>query len=388
MKQKSPDMTSKKRVWIFSLGDLSSCAPQIRFLGPFGYFPENEFEFIYAPSLAAVLKLACLPDVIVFHRNAYPLREIDRIIDFARKHGIPTVMDIDDLITEVPVQHPSHLYYQGVKNELVALLRKVDFITLTNHRLQERYSEYNSNIHILPNLIDESIWTGKSLDRKQDEGKIIIGYSGSPAHDYDFQPVLPAIKAVLLKYPDRVSFKFLGYMPEALRGLADVSHVPLIDSYREYAGVMRHSGFDMAIAPLEDNSHNQCKSNIKFLEYSACGYPGIYSDVGPYTDSVKNKDTGILVKNTTEDWLAAMELLINDAGLRKTIGANAYRCVKEEYALQVKAEVARRVYSVIISARGKAEGGGFSLSPLFSYGPYLVYKQLRGIFGKVLRIFK
>lgn len=376
-------MTKKTRVWIFSLGDLNSCAPQLRFLSPFGYFPEDEFEFSYAPSLKAILRLPYLPDMIVFYRNSYKLAEIGRIIGFADSRGIPTVMDIDDLITHVPLQHPSYPYYEGAKRTIVELLKKVGSITVTSSRLKEYYGEYNPNVYVLPNLIDGRIWNDSGRKEKRDDGKVVIGYSGSPAHAADFKHVTPAIRSVLSKYPGKVRFKFFGYVPDELRAAADVSHVPMISSYREYAAALMNSGLDIAFSPLEDNPHNQCKSDIKFLEYSACGYPGIYSAVGPYLDSVKHRETGLLAKNTTEDWLSAMELLINDPGLRAGIRAKAGRLVKSCYTLKADAGEMRRVYEQIISSGRTGAGGKFSLAPLISYGPYLIYTQLRGIYNKV-----
>ena len=62
-------------------------------------------------------------------------------------------------------------------------------------------------------------------------------------------------------------------------------------------------GLDLALAPLEDNLFNRCKSNLKFLEYGACGYPVIASDIECYRGS------GLpvtLVKNRYRDWLEAI----------------------------------------------------------------------------------
>lgn len=381
-------MAKKTRIWIFSLGDPNSSAPQIRFLGPFGYFPEKEFEVIYATSLNAILRLPYIPDIIVFHRNSYRLQEIDRIIKFAGSHGIPTVMDIDDLITHLPLQHPSYLYYQGAKHVMIELFKKVDIITLTNNRLKEYYKEYNPNVYVVPNLIDGRIWNHNNRKEKRDDGKVVIGYSGALEHASDFKRVIPAIKFILSKYPSKICFKFFGYVPDELRVMDSVSHVPMIGAYREYAAALINSNLDIAIAPLEDNPHNQCKSNIKFLEYSVCGYSGIYSAVGPYLDSIEHRETGLLVKNTTDEWISGMELLINNPGLRKSIRTKACQCVKSNYSLKEKPEEMYRLYTQIVSSRRNRTRGMFSLSPLISYGPYLIYAQLRGFCHKMPKILK
>lgn len=377
-------MSKKFRIWVFSLADLNTCAPRIRLLSPFNCFPKDEFEFVYAPSLNAILRLLYLPDIIVFHRNLYRLQEIDKIIKFARSHRIKTVMEIDDLITHVPVQHSSHYFYQKTKDLMIELFKRVDIITVTNNRLRDYCIEYNPNIRVLPNLIDERIWTAKRRREKPADGKIVVGYSGAPTHAYDFKKVIPALEYISLKYGDKISFKFIGYMPDEMRAIKNVSYTPVICSYQEYADILMDSNLDFAIAPIEDNPHNRCKSNIKYLDYSICGYAGIYSAVGPYLDSITHGETGLLVKNTTEEWIMAMESLINNPELRGRLGRNACQSVTDNYSLSIKSNEWYSLYAQIIASRGNEARKEFSLSPLMSYGPYLIYAQLRGICRKFL----
>ena len=60
---------------------------------------------------------------------------------------------------------------------------------------------------------------------------------------------------------------------------------------------------DLALAPLEDNRFNDCKSDLRLLEYGACAYPVVCSDVRPY------RDAGLpvtLVKNKYKAWVDAI----------------------------------------------------------------------------------
>ncbi|MBU2575180.1 MAG: hypothetical protein KKH28_14010 [Elusimicrobia bacterium] len=155
-------------------------------------------------------------------------------------------MEIDDLITHVPAQHLSHPFYQKTKNFMIESFKKVDIITVTTNRLKEYYIEYNSNIHVLPNLIDERIWTGRRGKEKPEDGRITIGYSGSPTHAYDFKKVIPALEYISLKYADKIFFKFFGYMPDEMRAIKNVSYIPLIYLYQEYADILMDSNLDFA----------------------------------------------------------------------------------------------------------------------------------------------
>ncbi len=372
------------RIWI-----LPSCVPEIRMRSPFLDFPEEKFEFIYAPSWKAILNLPRLPDIIVFHRNACPLFAAARMLEFARSHGITTVLDMDDLLTEMPPRHPTRSLYEAIRSELVSIMKAVDVMIVATDSLKAHYLAYNPNIYVLPNLIDERIWSRGKRSAGSGNGKITIGYSGTTSHTYDLEIVTPAIKHILSKYGDRVCFKFIGCITEELKKMPGVYHIEEANPYTKYAQVMKDCDFDFVFAVLEDNTFNRAKSNIKFLEYSICGYPGIYSRVGPYADSITHNETGLLVDNTTEDWIRAMELLINDRDLRERLGRNAYKYVKENYSLRSRGrEWYERYVSIAASGGEDRCGARFSLGPYISYGPYMIHVQISKMYYAVLGLLK
>ena len=55
-----------------------------------------------------------------------------------------------------------------------------------------------------------------------------------------------------------------------------------------------------------DHPFNHAKSDLKWLEYSICYIPAIYSTISPYTASVEHGKTGWLVDNQTEAWVQAI----------------------------------------------------------------------------------
>lgn len=59
---------------------------------------------------------------------------------------------------------------------------------------------------------------------------------------------------------------------------------------------------DFAVAPLVDTAFNRAKSDLIFLEYAAAKLPCVASNIGPYSETVKHGETGLLAQNTTESW--------------------------------------------------------------------------------------
>jgi glycosyltransferase involved in cell wall biosynthesis len=77
--------------------------------------------------------------------------------------------------------------------------------------------------------------------------------------------------------------------------------------------------FDIGIAPLMDNDFNRCKSGIKALQYWALGVPVVCTPLTPY-DIVTAGEDG-LKADSAEDWYRALKSLVDDAALRRKMGA-------------------------------------------------------------------
>ncbi len=377
-------MKKKIRIWIVSLAQRSSSTFFIRFHSPFRHFPA-EFEFIYVPSFRAVAECSVIPDVVIFHRILYPFEEVYKILDFCRAHTVLTGMEIDDLIIDVPPKHPSHFWHVPIKGQIEELMRKVDFITTSTERLKQFLLPYNKKIYVLPNLIDLKIW-GQAQREKKQADTLVIGYAGSLPHVCDFDFVIPAIKHIQEKYKQTVRFKFFGCIPDELKEGFGIVHTGIKDSYPEYARFLKASNFDFALAPLADNTFSQSKSNMKFLEYSICGYAGIYSRVGPYIDSVVHNETGIIVGNSVKEWVVAMERLMQDVELRKRLAVNAHSWVTARYSLLERFGEWVDTYRSIVAQGGKKKNSRFSLEPIVSYAPYIFYAQLREVYYALRRL--
>jgi hypothetical protein len=87
---------------------------------------------------------------------------------------------------------------------------------------------------------------------------------------------------------------------------------------------------DLAVAPLENNQFNDCKSNLRLLEYGSCGYAVISSNTRAFKDS---KLPVQIVKNRYKDWIEAIRSQINDLSNTHRIGKDLKEEVSRKWLL-------------------------------------------------------
>jgi glycosyltransferase involved in cell wall biosynthesis len=224
--------------------------------------------------------------------------------------------------------------------------READGIIVSTEFLKQRLAQLNDSIIVVPNALDEQLFNRMSERATYEVSgsqMTIIGYMGTFTHDADLMMILQPLRAILRKYRERIEMHLVGgiagqaFLP-SLQGLpVRVLHVPTIDvAYPNFVKWMKENlNWDLAIAPLEDNYFNRSKSDIKYLDYSALGIPGIYSRVPAYESSIHHFDNGLLIRNTPSEWVKALELLITDESLRLRLAQKAQEDVFSRRTLKV-----------------------------------------------------
>jgi glycosyltransferase involved in cell wall biosynthesis len=289
------------------------------------------------------------------------LHQTDNDLTFAWLRSMAThfkkklIMDCDDLFLEVDPGNPAgkklgrgKLDRSNKRAMLATNMSFCDALTVSTLPLKEKLQEHITAVHgecppiyIVPNANDINDWQHEKV---KDNG-VIIGYSGGLSHNDDLDLVLPAIKTVMEKYPD-VRFQLMGQMDlkkakqvfgkweQSLR-----SRILLMNATRtqpEYPKYLSEQPWSIGIAPLIDSPFNQCKSHIKWMEYSMYAIPVVASRVYPYykdvlgRETIEHEETGLLC-DTVEDWVTNLSRLIEDETLRKRLGENAYKHVKDNW---------------------------------------------------------
>ena len=268
-------------------------------------------------------------DVIVVHREAFPFGGafVEQLMS---RSGTPIVYDFDDAI-----YLPST---SGGGNPLMQFLRRPEKIgqiiglsaavIAGNETLKAHAGRYNDNIVVIPTPVDTDHFRPKP--RPADPERVVIGWIGSNTTAPYLKMVEPALEQLLRRYPD-VELRIVGgsYQPQGLDRVS-LRRWGLESELREL------QGFDIGIMPMPDTDWTRGKCGFKTLLYMSVALPSVSSPVGITTDIVRDDANGYLA-STTDEWVAKLSALVEDAALRRRIGQAGRQSVEEKYSVRAQA---------------------------------------------------
>jgi GT2 family glycosyltransferase len=238
---------------------------------------------------------------------------------------IKIIQTVDDLLGEVSEKHPNRQYQirEGHQRMRQALM-KSDRLIVTTQTLADHYKKYVDDVHIVPNTLGPQ-WMGLRKP-SQPRSRLRVGWVGAGQHHGD----LELINSVVRELVTKVDWIFMGMCTDEIKPLLKEFHGFV--SIGDYPKKMSELDLDIALAPIEDNFFNQCKSNLRLLEYGAMGWPVVCSDVYPYqTDN----PPVIRVKNDPNEWIQAIESLF-DTRVRHARAEALHQWVMTRYRLEHK----------------------------------------------------
>lgn len=234
------------------------------------------------------------------------------------------VYELDDLITNVPVRsfHRAQMP-KDIAKRLRAALKLCDRFIVSTEALAEAYRPFAKEIRVVPNRIDIEKW-GHLRPARRAGRKPRVGWAGGLSHGGDLAEIVDVVKELA----GEVEWVFLGMCPESIRPYVHEFHLGVPTP--QYPAKLASLNLDLAIAPIEHNEFNECKSNLKLLEYGILGYPVIASDFGPYRCNFPVT----LVKNRSRDWINAIREHLSEPDALAQRGDALRRHVRAHWLLQ------------------------------------------------------
>jgi glycosyltransferase involved in cell wall biosynthesis len=215
---------------------------------------------------------------------------------------IKKIYEVDDNLLRVPLKSAHHEPIgKALRQRSAKAIRLCDRVVVSTEALAHELTAQHGDIRVMQNCLSTAMWGIEPPRRlapveRQRQGKPRVGWAGGVGHQGDIEMIANVIKELA----DQVDWIFFGMCPESIQ--------PYVKEF--YAGVatlqypqrLMAQDWDLAIAPLEINPFNECKSNLKLLEYGWCGVPVVCSDITPYQGNLP----ATRVKNRFKDWRDAI----------------------------------------------------------------------------------
>lgn len=264
------------------------------------------------------------PDVVVLQlrHTAGTAQDIERI---ARISSARRVFEIDDYVLAAPSKN-SHARNKpaDIEQHLRRSISLCDRVVVTTQALANALSSMHRDIRVVPNTLAPHLWTGLQSLRAT-SSKPRIGWGGGTSHGGD----LEVIAEVVRELAAHVEWVFFGMCPDNLLPYVHEFH-PAIGLH-DYPRKLASLNLDLALAPLEQHIFNDCKSNLRLLEYGACRYPVVCSDTEAYRGDLPCTRVR---SNSTDDWLQAIRMHLSDPVASYKMGDELHERVMRDYVLR------------------------------------------------------
>ncbi len=268
--------------------------------------------------------LCLAADVLIVHLLSE--HDLLPILTERKRRRLPVIYELSDNIAAPHEGVGIRGWFSDPVNLALAFqyMRMADAVQVTGPGLARRFSFLNPRTIIFANQME----TMGSLARPGD-GRVTLGWAGSSGHLRDVEGVIDIVARLIQAHP-QVDFALMSdesiyrlWAAALPAGRIDYSPPGSLAAYLDFL-----QRLDIGLAPLLDNPYNQCRSDVKFLEYASRGVVPVLSRITPYLDTVRHGETGFLYESPQELG-ELLTRLIADAGLRERVRKAAYTYVHE-----------------------------------------------------------
>jgi len=302
------------------IGPLRAARRAGKALAAFFSYPDKSKRRI--PTLADIARLEPASTLVLHHgfsnQHIQLLEQMETYVPHLFR-----ITTMDDLATAVPEK--SDLFSQWSRDTRSRVRTAIGLshrLVVSTEPLAEFARHMNDDIRIVPNRLEWQRW-GQVTSQRRMGPKPRVGWAGANQHAGD----LALIREAIIETHREVDWVFFGMCPDDIRPYVAEHHDWV--HFDDYPSTLASLNLDLAVAPLEINAFNECKSNLRLLDYGILGWPVICTDVAPYQSAPVT-----LVTNTTQAWVMAIREHIHDLDTTAKAGDAMREWVLADYILE------------------------------------------------------
>ena len=247
------------------------------------------------------------------------------------------VYDIDDMVFLGHSSEANQLL-KGLKGKkkMIYLMKTADHVITCTPTLDNFVRQYNTKTTDISSTINTDLYTLKKHEEKQ---TITLGWSGSHSTS-KYVKLLEPVFEILLKKGYNFDVLVIGDAQFYFQNKAiKLNAIP----WSLNTEVEDLKKIDIGLYPLPNEQWVLGKSGLKALQYMALGIPSIATNIGANSRIIQHLKNGFLVNNK-EQWIEAIEFLIQNTEERIKIGNKARETVIHKFSINANA----RTYLAIL----------------------------------------
>ena len=291
----------------------------------------------------AVMKLNRLRDLLESPR--YDVLFVNR--DFASESALTQKLSLP-IIRRAVYDFDDAIFVGRNERQVRWMCEHACWVTPGNEYLARYARQFTDNVTVIPTVIDTDQYVPRSRSLHPHRGPVRVGWSGS---DQSIRATLFPHLPMLAELQRRVDFDLVvvtNSRPELpVPGLRWTFH-----PWRQEEEPFLESKFDIGIMPLVEDEFQKGKCALKLLQYMAAGLPTVASPVGVNKDIIRHGVNGMSATSPGE-WHQALESLIQNPGLRASLGcAGRVQCEKE-FSIRRWLPVLIRIFETVCEETGR-----------------------------------
>jgi glycosyltransferase involved in cell wall biosynthesis len=266
-------------------------------------------------------------DVAVIQRDLFPFGPplLERLL-VGRQPRL--VYDMDDATYVRPMFTPNTPFQRLRRfDKVTEVVGRARWISAATEPIARWARQHNPNVSVVPMALDLA-----EYDRARRvghlAGPLVVGWAGTAGGIAYLNALAPVLRDVAARHP--LTLRVISGGCRQVR----IPDVPLEAlPWRAETALQEMAHFDVGLVPLADTPFEQAKFPFKLLQYLALGVPAISARVGVATTVLQHGANGLLA-GSPDQWRAALELLIEDANLRRMLATAGRETVATTYTIE------------------------------------------------------